>query len=161
MSGYCSSRFPQKWWSQVVLYMKCLIMFWPLIGSYWRYGWTRTWRRRRAPCKLSYNCLTTSYLDVSLSMKICAQRKAGKSIRSRRASPAFFTLPMVSCVSSPVTRVLRSPLCETVGKTKRLRRRLAVLDNTRPTLSKTFQDFGFFCDVCQSNCYRSIHCVCK
>ena len=38
------------------------------------------------------------YPDVSLSMKMCAQRKAGR------------TLPMVPCGSSPVTRVSRSPL---------------------------------------------------
>ena len=41
---------------------------------------------------------------------MCAQRKAG---RRQRASPAVFTLPMVPCGSSPVTRVSRSPLpCE-------------------------------------------------
>ena len=33
----------------------------------------------------------------------------------------------------------------------------AVSNNTRPALSKTFQDFGFFCDVNHS--YRSIHCL--
>ena len=39
-------------------------------------------------------------------MKMCAQRKAGRS-------PAVCTLPMVPCGSSPVTRVSRSPLpCE-------------------------------------------------
>ena len=38
--------------------------------------------------------------------------------------PPFFTLPMVPCTSSPVTRVSRSPLFETMQKTKRLRRRL-------------------------------------
>ena len=79
----------------------------------------------------SYSCFATSYPEVSLSMKICAQRKAGKSKGARRASPPFFTLPMVPCVSSSVTRVLRSPLFETKRKTERLRRRLAVLDNTR------------------------------
>ena len=42
-----------------------------------------------------------SCLDVSLSMKMCAQRKAG---RRQRASPAVCTLPMVPCGSSPVTR---------------------------------------------------------
>ena len=50
-----------------------------------------------------------SYPDVSLLMKMCAQRKAGRRQRS-----AACTLPMVSCSSSPVTpRVSRSPLpCE-------------------------------------------------
>ena len=50
-----------------------------------------------------------SYPDVSLLMKMCAQRKAG-----RRQRPAVCTLPMVPCGSSPVTpRVSRSPLpCE-------------------------------------------------
>ena len=37
-----------------------------------------------------------SYPDVSLSMKMCPQRKA--------ASPAVCTLPMVPCGSSPVAR---------------------------------------------------------
>ena len=56
---------------------------------------------------------TASHLDLSLSMKMCAQRKAGRRQRARRASPAVCTLPMVPCGSSPVTRVSRSPLpCE-------------------------------------------------
>ena len=120
---------------------------WPFIGSYWRYGWPRTRRRRRAPCKLSVSLLQLfCYLvprRLSLSMKICAQRKAGKSKGARRASPPFFTLPMVPCVSSSVTRVLRSPLCQTMRKTERLRRTLAVLDNTRCPLSKRFKILGF------------------
>ena len=41
---------------------------------------------------------------------MCAQRKAGRRERERRASPAICTLPMVPCGSSPVTRVSRSPL---------------------------------------------------
>ena len=50
---------------------------------------------------------------VSLSMKMCAPRKAGRRQRARRASPAVCTLPMAPCGSSPVTRVSRSPLpCE-------------------------------------------------
>ena len=57
-----------------------------------------------------YKIITASYPDASLSMKMCAQRKAG---RRQRASPAVCTLPMVTCSSSPVTRVSRSPLpCE-------------------------------------------------
>ena len=48
-----------------------------------------------------------SYPDASFSMKMCAQRKAG---RRQQASPAVCILPMVPCGSSPVTRVLRSPL---------------------------------------------------
>ena len=57
-----------------------------------------------------YKIITASYPDASLSMKMCAQRKAG---RTQRASPAVCTLPMVPCSSSPVTRVSRSPLpCE-------------------------------------------------
>ena len=47
-----------------------------------------------------------SYPDVSLSMKMCAQRKAG---RRQRVSDVC-TLPMVTCASSPVTRVSRSSL---------------------------------------------------
>ena len=51
-----------------------------------------------------------SYPDVSLSMKMCAQRKAGRRQRVRLTSPAVCTLPMVTCASSTVTRVSRSPL---------------------------------------------------
>ena len=47
-----------------------------------------------------------SYPDVSLSIKMCAQRKAG---RRQRVSDVC-TLPMVTCASSPVTRVSRSSL---------------------------------------------------
>ena len=59
---------------------------------------------------LAATCLytvTASYRDVSLSMKMCAQRKAG---RKQRAPPAVYTLPMVPCGSSPVTRVSCLPL---------------------------------------------------
>ena len=57
-----------------------------------------------------YKIITASYPDASLSMKMCAQRKAR---RRQRASPAVCTLPIVTCGSSPVTRVSRSPLlCE-------------------------------------------------
>ena len=48
--------------------------------------------------KIIYTILTASYPDVSLLMKMCAQRKAG------RRQPAVSTLPMVPCGSSPVTR---------------------------------------------------------
>ena len=54
-----------------------------------------------------YKIITASYPDASLSMKMCPQRKPG---RRQRASPAVCTLPMVTCGSSPVTRVSRSPL---------------------------------------------------
>ena len=46
---------------------------------------------------------------------------------SRRLSLSVkfgLTLPMVPCASSPVARVSRSSLCETLRKTKRLRKRL-------------------------------------
>ena len=50
------------------------------------------------------------YPDVSLSMKIGAQRKAG---RGQRSKPSVCTLPMVPCGSSSVIRVSCSPLpCE-------------------------------------------------
>lgn len=52
-----------------------------------------------------------SHPDVSLSMKICAQRKDG-----RRKRPLFFLLPMVHCASSLVTPVSRSPKNEAVEK---------------------------------------------
>ena len=44
------------------------------------------------------------YPDVSLSMKIGAQKKAG---RGQRSKPSICTLPMVPCGSSPVPRVSR------------------------------------------------------
>ena len=57
-----------------------------------------------------YKIITASCPDASLLMKMCTQRKAG---RRQRASPTVCTLPMVTCSSSPVTRVSRSPLpCE-------------------------------------------------
>ena len=61
---------------------------------------------------------TASYPDVSLLMKMCAQRKAG-----RRQRPAVGTLPMVPCglLWSPVTRFA---LSSAIWKTKCLRRRL-------------------------------------
>ena len=60
-----------------------------------------------------YWLAAASYQDVSLSMKMCAQRKAGRRQRATRASPAVCNLPMIPCGSSPVTRVSRSPLpCE-------------------------------------------------
>ena len=37
--------------------------------------------------------------QTSLSLSLCAQRKAG---RRKRASPRFLPLPVVHCVSSPV-----------------------------------------------------------
>ena len=50
------------------------------------------------------------YPGVSLSMKIGAQKKAG---RGQRSKPSVCTLPMVPCCSSSVTRVSHSPLpCE-------------------------------------------------
>ena len=45
--------------------------------------------------------------DVSLSMKIGAQRKAE---RGRQSKPSVCTLPMVPCGSSSVSRVSRSLL---------------------------------------------------
>ena len=42
------------------------------------------------------------YPDVSVSMKIGAQKKAG---RGQRSKPSICTLPMVPCGSSPVPRV--------------------------------------------------------
>ena len=47
------------------------------------------------------------YPDVSLSLKIGAQRKAG---RAQQSKPSVCTLPMVPCGSSSVNRVSRSPL---------------------------------------------------
>ena len=74
--------------------------------------------------------LPASYPDVSLLMKMFAQRKAG---RRQRASPAVCTLPMVPCGSSPVTRFA---LASAMRKTKRLRRRL------RPLHHSHFGDSG-------------------
>ena len=38
-------------------------------------------------------------------MKICAQRKAGRTKRARRLCRSFILLPMDTCVSSPATRM--------------------------------------------------------
>ena len=50
-------------------------------------------------CVQRYGGVLASYPDVSFSMKIFEQRKAG---RRKRASPRFLLLPVVHCVSSPV-----------------------------------------------------------
>ena len=67
-----------------------------------------------------------SYADVSPSMKICAQRRAERRKRGRRASSLIFLLPVFEefpCPSSSVSRVsvaFRARLCV---KTKHLRKR--------------------------------------
>lgn len=67
-----------------------------------------------------------SYAGVSPSMKICAQRRAERRKRARRASSLIFLLPVFeefACVSSSVSRVslaFRAGLC---AKTKHLRKR--------------------------------------
>ena len=43
--------------------------------------------------------------NVSLLMKICAQRKAGRRKQARDASPLSFLLHIVPCTSPPVTSV--------------------------------------------------------
>ena len=63
-----------------------------------------------------------SYPDVSLLMKMCAQRKAGRDNRRDVALPVVCTLPMVPCGSSQVTRFA---LASAMRKTKRLRKRLS------------------------------------
>ena len=53
-----------------------------------------------------YSNVVASYPYVTLSMKICVQRKTGEE---NVGAPPFFTLPMFPCGSSPVTRVSHSP----------------------------------------------------
>ena len=67
--------------------------------------------------------VSASYPDVSLLMKLCAQRKAGRRQREDVTSPAVCILPMVPCGSSPVTCFA---LASAMRKTKRLRRRLGL-----------------------------------
>ena len=52
-----------------------------------------------------YPVISASYPDVSLSMEMCAKRKAGRRQRGDGASPSVRTLPMVPCGSSPVPRL--------------------------------------------------------
>ena len=80
-------------------------------------------------CIHAHSLIPASYPDVSLSMKMYAQRKAG---RRQRASPAVCTLPMVPCGSSPVTRHSRFALASALRKTKRLRRRLLLYQISLP-----------------------------
>ena len=95
---------------QQVLVLWCLstncILSWPQAINLRlrRVGVTDSWDLKMAV--VLYRGNSASYLDVSLSlsMKMCAQRKAGRRQRAR------CTLPMVPCGSSPVTRVSRSPL---------------------------------------------------
>ena len=64
-----------------------------------------------------------SYPDVSLSMKMCAQRRAGR----RRLHPSHGSLRFITS---------RSPLpltASTLRKTKRLKRRLHILRPSDPT----------------------------
>ena len=68
--------------------------------------WRMTHQLTHQPPTHPDEVVPASYPDVSLSMKMCAQRKAG---RRQRVSDVC-TLPMVTCASSPVTRVSRSSL---------------------------------------------------
>ena len=66
-----------------------------------------------------FYCLVARRLSVS--MKICAQRKAGRRKRARQeALPLFFLHPMVHCASSTVRRFFA---LASMPKTKRLRRK--------------------------------------
>ena len=70
-----------------------------------------------------YKPYTASYPDVSLSMKMCAQRKAGRRQRARRRFacrlyPSHGPLRFITSHS-------RFALASTMRKTKRLRRRLS------------------------------------
>ena len=75
-----------------------------------------------------------SYSDVSLSMKMCAQRKAGRRQRARRRFacrlyPSHGPLRFITSHS-------RLALASTIRKTKRLRRRLALIATRRAEVTK-------------------------
>ena len=92
-----------------------LLQFHYYVGSAWQL-FQHCWGRARAFHMVS----AASYPDVSLSMKMCAQRKAG---RRQRASPE---LRLPSCRLYPSHGTLRfiTRRFSTLRKTKRLRRRL-------------------------------------
>ena len=61
-------------------------------------GSSCAWRRCDSLCRKRFrSCLAPGRLSLSLSMKMCAQRKAGRRQRT--------TLPIVPCGSSPVVRL--------------------------------------------------------
>ena len=80
-----------------------------------------------------------SYPDVSL--KMCAQRKAGR------------TLPMVPCGSSPVTRFA---LASAMRKTKRLRRRLI----TDKVAFQKFRQWIYCNSIMTECCHNRLHRYC-
>ena len=76
-------------------------------------------------------CPVPRRLSLSLDENLRAKEGGKEKTGETALNLPFSTLPMVPCASSPVTRVLRLPLCETMRKTKLLRRRL---DETLITL---------------------------
>ena len=61
-------------------------------------GSSCAWRRCDSLCRKRFrSCLAPGRLSLSLSVKMCAQRKAGRRQRA--------TLPIVPCGSSPVVRL--------------------------------------------------------
>ena len=68
---------------------------------------------------ISKCCFVSRRLSLSLSMNICAQRKAGGRKRA-------FLLPIVPCASSPVTRLSIRFSLASVRKTKLLHEEKAV-----------------------------------
>ena len=89
-------------------------------------------RSRWRPCCRCCD-VAASYPDISLLMKMCAQRKAGRRQRARRRF-ACFLYPSHGPLRF-ITSHSRFALASAMRKTKRLRRRLVTLDHARALLS--------------------------
>ena len=107
---------------------------WPFIGSYWRYGWPRTRRRRRAPCKLSVSLLQLFCYLVPRSLSLDENLRAKEGGKEQRGETRFASLLYPS--HGPLRFVLshsRFALASIRNQAKNgaPEERLAVLDNTR------------------------------
>ena len=94
-------------------------------------------------CIPLYSKRTASYPDVSLSMKMCAQRKMGRRQRARRRFtcrlyPSHGPLRFITSHS-------RFALASTMRKTKRLRRRLAKEHMTAGSTATTATGWELLC----------------
>ena len=107
--------FPTPFYTILLLHQQALVLWclgtncilsWPhaINLRLRRVGVTDSWDFQMAVILYSGTRLCLVPIRLSLPMKMCAQRKAGRRHGARCA------LPMVLCGSSPVTRVSRSPL---------------------------------------------------
>ena len=75
-------------------------------------------------CRLTLRNSFCCKVRVPMSKKMDKRSYADVSATRTQTSLSRYNLRAVACASSPVTHVLRSPLCEARRETKRPRRRL-------------------------------------